>query len=496
MDSRVRSLARSRLGDRFDVADGTMRTNGLLRGRRSRGSSASLADSLSAAKLAYSFALPRIVLMLLLLPLVGCQSYAARMEVARRQYYGGQIDAALAEIDKAERSYDSSKDVTNLDRSIVLLANGRAEEAEQLLRDVRDHLESLEEKRWVDQGVSMLTDDTRQPYAGEDYEKVLLRVFLALANLMRGGDDVEAYALQVMDKQQQIIDAAADEEGKNPKAAYQQVAVGAYLRGILREQSHTDYDDAARAFEAVAAWQPDFAPGKSDLERVSHGHHSQRGHGVVHLFALVGRGPQKVEVAEVPTSQAMLVADQVFSVFGNQTVPPTLAPIKVPKVVPRQNLIDGVGVRIARNVVGLSQPITHVTQMAIAQAEAMHDHTIGVAVARRAIKKGMIYGAKEFAGVQKGSLIGLGVDLAGVAYEAIEHADTRSWSLLPDSIQVLRLELPAGTHSLGLAPLDRAGRSCGPEVVCNVSVADGRNTYVLANFPGEKLVGQVQVTRP
>jgi len=418
------------------------------------------------------------------------------MELARRQYYGGQIDAALAEIDKAERSYDSSKDVANLDRSIVLLANGQAEESERLLREVRDHFEVLEEKRLVDQGVSLLTDDTRQPYAGEDYEKVLIRVFLALANLMRGGDDVEAYALQVMDKQQQIIDAAVDEEGKNPKGAYQQVALGAYLRGVLREQTHTDYDDAARAFEAVTVWQPDFAPGKSDLERVTRGRHSQQGNGVVHLVALVGRGPQKIEVAEVPTSQAMLIADQVFSIFGNQTVPPTLAPIKVPKVIARQNMIDGVGVRVARSIVGRSQPITHVTRMAMAQAEAMHDYTLGTAVARRAIKKGMIYGAKEFAGVQKGSLIGLGVDLAGVAYEAAEHADTRSWSLLPDSIQVMRLELPAGQHSMGLAPLDRAGRPCGPEVQCKVTITDGRNTYVLANFPGERLVGQVQVATP
>ena len=32
-----------------------------------------------------------------------------------------------------------------------------------------------------------------------------------------------------------------------------------------------------------------------------------------------------------------------------------------------------------------------------------------------------------------------------MAWEASEAADTRCWGLLPDKIQVLRIELPAGT---------------------------------------------------
>jgi len=42
----------------------------------------------------------------------------------------------------------------------------------------------------------------------------------------------------------------------------------------------------------------------------------------------------------------------------------------------------------------------------------------------------------------------LAVDLAGVAWEATESADTRCWGLLPDQIQVLRVELPAGRHEI------------------------------------------------
>jgi len=426
----------------------------------------------------------------------GCHTYTQRLEVARRQFYNGSVDTALAEIAKAERGYDSSRDVVNLEKSIVLLSAGRTHEAEQLLRETRDRFDVLEEKSMLKDGLSLLTDDTHRDYAGEDYERVLVRVFLALANLMQGGADAEAYSLQIMDKQQQIIDAAATAQGENPKALYQQVAVGAYLRGVLREQTHRDYDDAARAYARVVSWQPTFRSGRLDLQRAETGHHSERGNGVVYLFALVGRGPLKTEVAEVPSSQAMLIADRIFSALGKQTVPPTLAPIKVPKVVPRQNNVQRIGVSVNGARIAATEPITDVTRMAVSQTEAMHDHVLGMAVARRTLKKGVVYGAKELAGIEKGSLIGLGIDLAGVAYEATEHADTRSWSLLPDTIQVVRLELPTGEHLLELSPLDYHSRACGPAVRQPVTVHDGRNTYVLANFPAERLTGKVQVAMP
>lgn len=421
----------------------------------------------------------------------GCQSYTQRLELARRHYYDGQLDSALEVIDKAESRLDSASELLKLEKSVVLLADGRAREAEQLLRTVRDRLDVLEDHSLIGDGLSLLTDDTHQTYAGEDYEKVLIRVFLALSNLMHDGGDAEAYSLQILDKQQQIVEAAIDESGANPKSSYKQVALGAYLRGILRESTHVNYDDAIRSYEVVASWQPEFWPIKDDLQRVRFGHHSQKGNGVVHIFTLVGRGPLKTEVAEVPTSQAMLIADRIFSALGKQTVPPTLAPIKVPKVIARNNRVRAIGVNVDGRAIAATQTITPVTHMAISQAEALHDQTVGRAVARRTLKKGVVYGAKEVVGIEKGSLAGLGVDLLGVAYEAVEHADTRSWSFLPDTIQVLRLELPVGQHQIGLVPVDQAGRACGPVTEKLVSVVDGANTYVLANFPTERLVGRI-----
>jgi hypothetical protein len=84
--------------------------------------------------------------------------------------------------------------------------------------------------------------------------------------------------------------------------------------------------------------------------------------------------------------------------------------------------------------------------------------------------------------------------LAGIAWEATESADTRCWGLLPDKIQVLRVELPEGEHELLLTPISANSSAVGATVSQRVWVGDGRNTYALANFPTGSLVGQVLVS--
>ncbi len=90
--------------------------------------------------------------------------------------------------------------------------------------------------------------------------------------------------------------------------------------------------------------------------------------------------------------------------------------------------------------------------------------------------------AKEAIGTDKSQISSLALNAAGVVCGATESADTRCWGLLPDKLQVLRLELPVGEHSMTLHALGRTGRGIGAAAPTKVTVADGRNTYVLANF--------------
>jgi uncharacterized protein len=428
--------------------------------------------------------------------LCGCASYSDRTIQLHNAYYDNQLLAAQQALAERLEREKANRDLLKLDQAMIELASGNAQAAEQALREVRDHFDELEGARPAETAAAYLFDDNRRAYEGEDYEKVLIRALLALSNLMHDGGDAEAYSLQLIDKQEQIIAGGADKEGSNPKAGYQRVALAPYLRGVLREATHLDYDDAERSYHAVVSWQPTFQAGRFDLERAVHGHHSAPGNGVVYVFTLTGRGPYKEEAVEVPTTAALLVAGEIVSAFGSQTVPPNIAPVKVPRVVARRGNIAAVSVGLGSQPVGTTETITDVTQLAIQQYDAIYPTVIARAVARRILKNGIVYGGKEAAGVQKGSLPGLAIDLAGLAWQATETADTRSWGLLPDRIQVLRLELPAGEHDLTLRPINPAGIPTGRAATQRVQVINSRNTYVLASFPDTHLVGKVLTSIP
>jgi uncharacterized protein len=79
---------------------------------------------------------------------------------------------------------------------------------------------------------------------------------------------------------------------------------------------------------------------------------------------------------------------------------------------------------------------------------------------------------------------------AGVAWEATETADTRCWALLPDTIQVLRVELPVGEHEILLRPMGHGGE-LSATAATKVRIADGRNTYLLGTLPTTQFVGEL-----
>jgi len=419
----------------------------------------------------------------------GCASHADRIAATQSHFFRGDLPAARTEIDLLLKKPKRDADALLLDRAMVELASGRPKDAERLLRTVRDHFDHLEQKDVAEAAKSMLTDDTRLAYAGEDHEKVLVRAFLALSNLMSDGGDAEAYSLQVNAKQKELIEQAGGLEA-NPELVTTQIALGPYLRAMLQEESRVNADEVVRNRAMVASWQPDFRDGQVDLARAETTAPCAPGHGVIYVFALVGKGPSKQERLEIPTQAALLVADRIVSAVGKHNLPPTIAPIRIPVVVRRNNRIDRLQVAIDDQPKGDTATLVDVGLLAETHFQAKAPEIIGRAVARRVLKKAAIYTVKEATGANTAPGIDIALTLAGIAWEATEAPDTRCWSLLPDKIQVLRIEAPEGEHDITLTPADQYGRF-GYSALSRVTVTEGRNTSVLVNFPDSHLVGEV-----
>jgi hypothetical protein len=259
---------------------------------------------------------------------------------------------------------------------------------------------------------------------------------------------------------------------------------------MLAEESPLTLDDAARARAQVASWAPDFPQARDDLQRAQYEQPFPPGHGVLYVFALVGRGPVKEEVEEVPTQAALLIADRIVSAVSPRGLPPTLAPVKVPKVVTPSNPADGVLVSVDDQPSGVTATLVDIGEMARRQQEALYPQVMARLIARRVLKKGAIYGVKELVDANPNSPASLALNVVGIVWEATENADTRCWGLLPEKIQVLRLELPEGEHRVSLQPA-RGKAPVGAAASTTVRVVAGRNTYLLGNFPDRRLVGQL-----
>ena len=446
---------------------------------------------------------PIILLAVMVCGTIGCAtSYVDRAQATRKLFYAGNVESSRKEIDQQlKKGRKKEADLLKLESAMLDLSNGNMSQARKSLIEVRDHFDYFEQKSLGENALSLWTDDTVIAYPGEDYEKVMIRAMLAVAELLNGGGDAEAFALQVVEKQEQIKRAVAkkplrDKDGNelpNPKLAYKQVAFGAYLRGVLREETLTNYDDATRYYEMVTQWEPGFMQAKRDLQRMQNGRHHEQGNGVVYVITFVGRGPYKEQVNAEATQFALLIADRIFSMMNKYSVPPTLAPVPIPEIRRYYDDISAVGIYVNGKPVAATETVTDVGQMAVDQFDVNRDAIIAKAVVRRITKKGTIYAAKQIGDVNP--WISLLMDVGGGVWEAYEAADTRCWGLLPDRIQVARMELPAGDHTLELQAVSNNGKPLTATTYpVKIRVANGRNTYVLGNFPRNELVGKISTS--
>jgi uncharacterized protein len=227
-----------------------------------------------------------------------------------------------------------------------------------------------------------------------------------------------------------------------------------------------------------------------DIARASGGVHSPPGHGVLYIIALVGRGPRREPQAAEVTSDALLVADRIFSVVGKHTLPPTIAPVMVPTVViPHWDPVS-VAIGINGQWVAQTEKLTDVGDLANATWHAERPKVVGRAVTRRVLKKAAIYAAKEGTGVRN-TLGELAFDAVGVAWEATERCDTRCWGLLPREIQVARLELPAARYDVALQTHSAYHVLSQPSDFHSVTIISGANSYMMVFLPDHQIVGVV-----
>lgn len=450
-----------------------------------------------------------LLLLVAIACLPGCARSVATIGSAREAFAIGDLPAASATLKEVAKHDSQVRETAELDMAIIELATGSPAAAERRLRAMRDRFDTFAKINPVSETAAVLTDDNAKRFRPAGYEEVMIRTMLALCSLAGDQVDAESYTLQAIKRQSKLA-AKAKQRGLDGGNIYQPIAIAPYLRGVLREATHHDYDDASRYYQLARTVQPDFTAAAVDIARSENGNHSDQGNGVLYVISCVGRGPILQETVAPTTTATLAIASSVLNSATNQAhdddshqtnenrdetdasdpeeVPalPNIASVKVPEVVIPESPVASVGIIVNGEPIGRTETLTNVAELAIRQNQAEMPWTIARAIVRRVTKETTIASIGDAMGLEgtAGSLFHFAT---ASAWSGMEKADTRCWGLLPREIQVLRTELPAGSHQVQIVPLGSEGGVLGDGTRQSITISNGRNQYLIVMAPTPKM---------
>ncbi|MGA0164347.1 MAG: hypothetical protein ACO3LE_08935, partial [Bdellovibrionota bacterium] len=156
-----------------------------------------------------------------------------------------------------------------------------------------------------------------------------------------------------------------------------------------------------------------------------------------------GKSPQKYSTEESHQSDVESASSLVLA---------------VPRYRPRSSEVRSAKVSIAGQTLETAS-LNNIEETAIAHLNDRMTRYIAKALLRATTKVGIAAGVGALTNSED-----LGV-LAGLLLFAASGADTRSWLLLPQNLQVARVYLPAGTYSLEIQYLDKDGKRVSTESI-------------------------------
>ena len=494
--------------------------------------------SLSREQTGLCFRQMRLALVLTLTALTstaGCQTWQTTHEAAIAHFGAGDLAISRTALQESQQKFRSEKQMLELDQGILDLALGDVRQAETRFRTLRHELEDLEQKDATEQASSMMTDGRAVAYSGRDFERRMILNMALLTSVLGDSQDAFAYSIQVTEaanaRRTVLADAvkkAADStavavssptgttpsdvtpasfasESKPtaivPSPLDQPLAFSAYLAAMVQSEQPSRYQETQQALDDVGFWNPVYSRHDATSSVGNFGVRCQPGNGTLHVITLVGKAPRWVSESANATSASLLIADRIISFTGKHTLPPTIASVKIARPEPNGNILPVGSVQCFVTHAGASSgaapsPLSFATIVDLNEAaEASYrehrDEVIAQAIARRVLKKGAVYVLKETQKIHRNSLVDLGVNVAGVAWEAMEKADTRSWRLLPARIDVARTELPAGDWSASLQLNGYEPHGSAQSIP--VHIENGRNTCIVVLIPEKALTGHILI---
>ncbi len=415
----------------------------------------------------------------LALLLAGCASHDHNLVNVERRLAADQPELALQSLERQSQNWGRrDKILYLLNRAMLLRMQGNLAGSNKAFTEAQRRIDKLYGVSVTEQIGSVIINDRTRTYVGEEFEQVLLHVYMALNFLeMNRADAARVEALQ--------IDLTLRQFGKKiDKKKYTEDAFARYLSGLIYEQQG-EWSDAMieyrKAYEAYGEYRRVYGIAlppslQHDLLRLTaqlgladeHQRYQQEfgiGEDAVDADAQARQGqlvfllhsglaPVKRENAVIlpaPGTQALVKIALPY--YQSRSTPAKGARLKIADKEQRLELAEDVNAIAIRNLE---------VKMPLIQARAL---------SRAGIKGAVAEGLHR----QDQWLAALLVQLGGLA---TEHADTRSWITLPREIYIGRVLLPPGKYTVRLEVLDRYDGVLTEHEFSGVQITEQRMTFL------------------
>ncbi len=434
-------------------------------------------------------ALPAIAALSLFL--TGCAGTAALMQQVDAAIGKGDYRSAVAAIRSNKDLYGSKNSVLyNLDVGLLYHYLGEPDSSNKFLLQAEREIEELYTKSVTGQVLSFVVNDNLLSYEGEDHEKVLVNVFLALNFAEKG--DIDAALVEARKVDLKLREYTRQYDGKN---TYKEDAFIRYLTGVLYETAG-EVNDAfiayRNAYHTYRTYQsiygtsaPDFLVDdvvrtaalmnfeeeRLEFEKLggkAYDRTRRRNEGSVLVVTYVGKGPRKDQIrpsVSIPDTAGIIHTFQ----------------IALPKFEPRYFGGREYEVMLASGrdtIVSRADVAQNITAIA---GKALDDRIANIYLksgGRAVLKFLAAEKAKSDLKKNQNKLINI---LGSIAIDAVvaatEQADTRTWRTLPAQIHLSRVHLPAGSYFCTVSAND--GNFTLRDIP--VTVRPGRTSFVIVD---------------
>ena len=304
-------------------------------------------------------------------------------------------------------------------------------EADQLA-EVKDYISVSK------QAASLLLNQERVPYKGDDFEKVMINAMLAINFLSLG--DLDGALVETRRLNEKLEHYRID--GKKP---YKQSEFAFYLSAMIWEADHK-WDDAYIDFLKAYEINPDVGYIEEDLVRASFNARRMEDH---------RKWKKKFNLKYDPVwkrkdhGELVLIYQQGW---GPRKYPSRVWR-RIPELYPVPSLIEKAKLSVIGRKSEMSRQVYDVEGVAI--------RTLGEQYAPLIAKRAVGIVAKEAAADQirkKNELLG---DLVSIGLHVADRADLRQWSTLPKRFQIAKIHLKAGRYRIKVQGYYKDGKPSG-----------------------------------